>query len=160
MGQGSKRGPCVARLDICSDTLAVVQWVAGVWRVPNPDPLRATRMCQRMVADLRARGIRPATETSEFVRHVPREANTCVDAMSRGTCAHLASHGPLEHAQIYLRLMADGSHSSRGIGCGWVLRSATAPTDTGPGGFTEIAKAPWQLPQWLRLIDTELCALI
>lgn len=112
-----------------------------------------------VIADSRLGGIRPATETSEFVRHVPRETNTRADAMSRGESDRLEIQGPPESAPVDLRLTVDGSHSSRGVGCGRVLWSATAPTDSGPSGFREMAKAHWQLPHWLRPIDTELCAL-
>lgn len=134
MGKGSQRGPCIARLGVCSDSLAVVHWVEGVWRVSNPDPLQATQVCQRLLADPTDSGIRPATQTLEFVRHVPRAASMLADAMPRGPSDSLSVHGPVAQPPKYLRLMVDGSHSSRGAGCGWALLVATAPVVLGRQG--------------------------
>lgn len=157
---GSQRGPCIARLDVCSDRMVVVQLATGFWKVSNPDQLQAAHLCQRLVADLRLQGVRLASEASEFVRRVPRVENACADAMSRGSSDHLEIPDPIKPPPICLRLMIDGSHSARGAGCGWVLMSSEAPADEGPDGITMLARAHRQLPPWLRPVFAELCALM
>lgn len=147
-----------ARLDVCTDSLVICNWIEGVWNVTDPDPAQPTQEAQELLAELRLHGVGSASAPAPMIRHITRDLNGPADRVSRGREDAVELRETSRSLQ-YLRLCCDGSVAAAGAGCGWVLWALSGPMDTGADQAVQVAAAHFALPHWLRTSDAELCAV-
>eukprot|EP00973_Karenia_brevis_P037423 5160788-Karenia_brevis.AAC.1 len=121
----------MCRVEILGDSLLVVNWLRGLWdikfriykhRVAHMVN-QLERLCQQCL-------IAPATDSSDFHRHVYRELNTEADAKANFGRVHgnvCWASRRLGQQFPHIRIYCDGSLSGSLCGAGYVVYASDNP---------------------------------
>lgn len=153
-GDAGHRDP--KRLELCGDSLVVVNWLNGVWPAKfTPYAKCIERIHLALHSLVHEHGVRPRLNTSDFCRHFYREHNERADQLAKQYC-HSWSLMPYVSPANYIRACFDGSRTETKASFGWVVYAAQDLSADLPYKWTEVAAKSWLLPADASITAAEL----
>ncbi len=121
-------GAC--RIEFLGDSLLVINWMRGIWKVNFASySKRVSMLQQRLEQSCRNSLLAPSCDYMDFHRHIFRELNTVADSKA----SHGRKHGsswwilPIRERPTHLRIYFDGSFKDDYCGSGWAAYRSADP---------------------------------
>lgn len=121
------------RVELCGDSLLVVNWSQGIWPVHNPLFVPVIENAMRNMEQWSATGITARFAWAPMVRHVPRRFNTFADSLANlgkalpdCSCVFGEFEFCCEFEPRYICAFWDGAYTTgeTTVGVGWWIRAA------------------------------------